>query len=82
MPADRIFKLVLQLDVGKGVVADEEGAELLLVELDEPVDEATVGPGGRLVGLTKQVGGAAGQRRDNRLLFVGVQDLFVFGGAA
>jgi len=44
--ADGLVEVVLHHHVAEGVVADEPWSQLVLVELHEPVHEATANPGG------------------------------------
>ena len=58
-PADGIVELVLKLHVLQSIVANQERSELFLVELDEPVNECAIDPGGWL--RTEKVRGASAQ---------------------
>jgi len=76
--ADSVIELVLPHDVLEGVVANEEGAQLLFVKIDKPVDEAAIGPAAWLLAGAQEVAWATARRiRNNRLLFVRVDDLLV-----
>ena len=74
--ADGIIEVVLQHHVLERVVANEPWPQLPLVNINEPVDEGAIDPGGGLAG--EEVGWASAQIvGDHRLLLVGMHDLLI-----
>ena len=77
MPTHSVIELVLQEYILQRVVSNEPWSKLVLVKVDEPIDEATVGPRAGSV-CSKQVrGSTAAVVRYNWLLLVRVHDLLV-----
>ena len=57
MPTHSVIELVLQEYILQRVVSNEPWSKLVLVKVDEPIDEATVGPRAGSI-CSKQVRGS------------------------